>query len=334
MAFLPFHSGPIADQGQLGERRNLQVMKRFLCFSILVGLASLLPAKPKLDYQITKEGVLITESGEKVLFYQRTTKAQQGKHARANYIHPLYDLSGNILTEDFPKDHPHHRGIFWAWHFLEVNGKRMGDGWTTSDRSWDVRKLKVEREKDESLTLHLNVHWKSIHWHEGKKPIVNETTQIRIHPREGNLRKIDFDIRLLATQPDTRIGGAENEKGYGGFSTRIKLPEDIQFTGKNGTLTPQHTSVSAGPWMDMKGKFNGGKTSGLTILCHPKSAGHPQSWILRDKKSMQNPVWPGQKPKIISRKKPVILRYRLILHQGKASPASITQWEKNYSLLP
>ncbi|MDG2212997.1 MAG: PmoA family protein, partial [Verrucomicrobiota bacterium] len=60
---------------------------------------------------------------------------------------------------------------------------------------------------------------------------------------------------------------------------------------------------------------------------------HPQPWILRNKKSMQNPVWPGQKPKILPQKTPIILRYRLILHQGKASPESMDQWYLTYSKL-
>ncbi len=307
-------------------------MRSIITFWALV--ISAIAAEPKLDYQITQEGVLVTEGKERVLFYQRTTKAQQGKHARANYIHPLYDLSGNILTEDFPSDHLHHRGIFWAWHFLEVNGERMGDGWTTKDRSWDVNELEVKRNTDKSLTLHLNVHWKSAHWHESKIPIVNETTSIHIHRREDHHRKIDFNISLLAKQPKTRIGGAENAKGYGGFSTRIKLPKDIQFRSSKGKVTPQRTPVIAGTWMDMSGRFNGQRISSLTILCHPKSAGYPQPWILRNKKSMQNPVWPGQNPATLSTKKPVILRYRLILHKGKASTDSITQWNKAYSRLP
>ena len=35
--------------------------------------------------------------------------------ARSSYIHPLYGLDGEMLTDDFPKDHYHHRGLFWAW---------------------------------------------------------------------------------------------------------------------------------------------------------------------------------------------------------------------------
>ena len=45
--------------------------------------------------------------------------------------------------------------------------------------------------------------------------------------RVGHL--FDFDIRLQAVEPDTRLGGAENIKGYGGFSTRIKLPDTIHL---------------------------------------------------------------------------------------------------------
>ena len=86
--------------------------------------------------------------------------------------------------------------------------------------------------------------------------------------------------------------------------------------------------------MDMSAKFDGKEPSGVVILCHPKSMGYPQPWILRNKKSMQNPVWPDQKPQVLSTKKPAILRYRLVLHEGKASTDSITQWNKEYSLMP
>jgi len=34
--------------------------------------------------------------------------------ARSDYIHPLYGPDGEELTKDYAKDHPHHRGIYWA----------------------------------------------------------------------------------------------------------------------------------------------------------------------------------------------------------------------------
>ena len=37
------------------------------------------------------------------------------RRTRACYVHPVWDLDGEILTDDFPKDHYHHRGLFWGW---------------------------------------------------------------------------------------------------------------------------------------------------------------------------------------------------------------------------
>ena len=56
-----------------------------------------------------------------------------------------------------------------------------------------------------------------------------------------------------------------------------------------------------------------GVISGVTILVHPTSPGFPQRWILRQARSMQNPVYPGREPVPLSDEKPLTLRYRLVL---------------------
>ena len=45
---------------------------------------------------------------------------------RSDYIHPLYGLNGEVLTLDWPVDHPHHRGIYWAWPEVDF-GTNRGD---------------------------------------------------------------------------------------------------------------------------------------------------------------------------------------------------------------
>jgi hypothetical protein len=59
-----------------------------------------------------------------------------------------------------------------------------------------------------------------------------------------------------------------------------------------------------------------GKTTGVTILCHPTNPGFPHGWTIRRANSCQNPVYPGQKPVDLSTKRPLILRYRIVLHRG------------------
>ena len=96
--------------------------------------------------RVTKaaEGYWFTEGDAKVLFYQAERKAlPDGTAARSNYFHPLYDLDGNVVTEDFPKDHVHHRGIFWAWHQVLIDGKRVQDQWANRDSFWMVRDAKI-----------------------------------------------------------------------------------------------------------------------------------------------------------------------------------------------
>jgi len=279
------------------------------------------------------EGFVFVENGKEVMFYQRKPKSLDGKFQRANYVHPLYGLDGEILTEDFPADHLHHRGIFWTWHQVIVGEKKIGDPWLATDFSWDVREAKASRVDASSSALKLVVLWKSPSWADGaghQKPLVRETTTIRVHRAEDDRRKIDFEISLLALENNLKIGGSEDDKGYGGFSPRIRLPEDLRIVGRKGAVEAQMLSVDAGPWLDFSGSFQAGKVSGVAILTHPSLPGFPQRWILRKSRSMQNPVYPGRDPVLLSREKPLVLRYRLVVHRGDAQQARIDQLQREY----
>ncbi len=56
------------------------------------------------------------EDGQIVLPYQSETKRCDAAHSRSHYIHLLYGIDGEVLTKEFPSDHPHHCSIFWSWH--------------------------------------------------------------------------------------------------------------------------------------------------------------------------------------------------------------------------
>jgi len=286
----------------------------------------------------TDQGFSITEGQEKVLFYQRQHKSMDGKYTRANYIHPLYGLDGEILTEDFPADHPHHRGVFWAWHQVWLGDKKLGDSWAALDFSWDVYDAEILTIDSQSCALRLRVYWKSpllTDANDKQQAFIKETTTIRIHRAEGDIRKIDFQIELLALKDDMRLGGSEDAKGYGGFTARIPLPDGLAFTGTNGAVEPTNLSVEAGPWLDFSGNLGAkGKTSGLAILCHSSSPGYPQRWILRRKGSAQNPVFPGRQPVPLSHEKPLILRYRLIIHRGGVNDVNLDNLQAEYNSTP
>jgi len=269
---------------------------------------------PRVEIVEQEGGFLFRECDRDIMFYQREPKSIAGEYTRCNYIHPLYGLDGEVLTEDFPADHLHHRGIFWAWHQLYRDDRRLGDGWSIDRIAWRVQEVRIFQTRDRSATLSANVTW---HSPVQAPPVVLERTLITVHPSTARSQAIDFQIHLLALEENVRLGGSDDEKGYGGFSLRIRLPEDTRFIGPDGEVVPQNTPVSACPWLDVMATFSpGADRSGVAVLIHPQTPGYPQPWILRRKGSMQNPVFPGRQPVLLSREQPLVLRYRILLHRG------------------
>ncbi len=247
-----------------------------------------------------------------------------------NYLHPLLAPNGDTLTEESPADHPYHRGIYWSWHQHYINGKSIGDGWIMEDISQDVTEIQSGTDKH-SASLDLTVLWKSPNYEDGKA-YIKENTSIVVHQLESGIRLIDFEISLLALVPGVSLGGSDDEKGYGGLCTRIKLPDDLVFTSSNGRVTPQTLQIIAGTWMDFSGSFGPGEEqNGLAILCHPGTPNYPAPWILRQKTSMQNIVFPGREPVEISMDQPTKLKYRLVLHAGNADEVDLALFQSEYN---
>ena len=286
--------------------------------------------------RVTKDpqGYWFSEGDTRVLFYQAERKAlPDGQAARSNYFHPLYDLDGTVVTEDFPADHIHHRGIFWAWHQVRIDGVDVQDQWGNRDSFWTVQDARIASDA-RSASLALRVVWESPRFTDARgqrRPFVEERSLTRVHRAEGTIRKIDFHQQLTALVDGVEIGGSDDAKGYGGFSFRIVMPPDIRFTGKQGVVAPIENAVGASPWMDVSGTYGTSGKSGLTVLTHPSTDGFPQPWILRARGSMQNAVYPGRQPTAIPRDRPVILRYRLVLHRGELATADIERLQAEYA---
>lgn len=278
-------------------------------------------------FEKTDEGAWIREGGEKVLFYQAMTKSMDGKYPRANYIHPLYNVDGTELTEDFPKDHLHHRGIFWTWHQVIIGDKKIGDAWECKDFIWDVTNINKEESSEDEIAFNVHTLWKSPLWLDdngNQKTFLKERSKITVHAKKKNYRFIDFEISLLALEPNLKIGGSDDKKGYGGFSVRMKMPGDILFSSEEGEVTPTVGPLNAGAWIDVSGSLAAdGGNAGIVMMCHPDNPMFPEPWILRKKGSMQNPAYPGKTPVHISDKKATVLKYRLVVYTGKLSGKKI-----------
>ncbi len=293
-----------------------------LIFFLLLGFQGFSQVK----MEKAEGGFLFTEDGKNVLFYQSSPKNISGQFERCNYIHPLWGLKGKILTEDFPADHLHQGGVFWAWHQIWIGDKRIGDGWELKNFEQWINEIEFAPNSTGAAVLKTEVLWRSENWIRlGQKiPFLKENNTITINPKKGNYRKIDFKIELLALEENLKIGGSEDEKGYGGFSVRMKLPDDVSFYGRDGVIVPELTQVESEGYVNVTGSV-GSKNSkgGIVIVDNPENSGFPQKWILREKEGIQNVVFPGNKNIPLSTTEPLILKYSLIIYSGRMNDRKV-----------
>jgi len=283
-------------------------------------------ATAQIKMQKADDGILFTENNENVLFYQIQPKNKDGKFERCNYIHPLWGVDGTVLTEDFPADHLHHRGVFWTWHQIWIGDQRIGDPWEIIDFEQEVAEVEFMAQKSGVGVLKTEVDWKSEKWKKQgvKVPYLKENTTITIHPKSGNYRKIDFEIRLLAMEENLTIGGSEDVKGYSGFSIRMVLPDDVLFSGIKGEVEPKNTAVNSTGYVNISGTvLEDQKQGGVVMVDDSANPDYPQKWILRKQRSMQNAAYPGNKVIPISTTEPLVLKYSLLVYSGKLSDKKI-----------
>lgn len=289
-------------------------MLKRLIFIVLIGLCYDVSAQ--INMVVKESGFLFMEGKDSICFYQKSLKDEAGEYSRCNYIHPLYGMDNSRLTEDFPADHPHHRGVFWAWHQVLIDNQPVSDGWELKNFQQKVVDIEFLQEKGIGY-LNTTVDWKSPLWKNGSEAYLQENTTITLYPKSGNFRRIDFKIKLKALVDRLSIGGSDDEKGYSGFSVRLKLPFDVTFTGENGVVEPINTAINAGNSMNINGSFlKNGKKGGVVIQSNPQNPVPAIQWILRKSASMQNAVYPGRKPVSIPMDQPLVLKYSLLVYKG------------------
>ena len=281
----------------------------------------------------TDQGFQFLSSDRPVLFYQ-SEPVTEHNHTRAGYVHPLYGLDGEMLTEVFPKDHRHHQGVFWAWHQLWVGDRKIGDPWVTKDHLLVVKRAEIVDQGPDFATLDVHAAWTSTTLNDSgeSKDIVAERTQIRVHREVGDIQYVDFTIQLTPLMADVKVGGSEDVKGYSGFTVRVKPPADMVIRDASGILEDDAIQ-SASPWADVSGSFGEGKTSGVAILSHPSLTQFPPRWVLRHY-GMQNVAYPGREPIALSADEPLVIRHRLVLHRGDAQAARVADHQRTFEMTP
>jgi len=239
------------------------------------------------------------------------------RYRRSTYLHPVYAPDGTVLTDDFNPDHPHHRGIFWAWEVVTVNGK-TDDVWTVKGFKQKFVRWKTRQTTDSLARLAVENGW-----YDGEHKFVKEDVNIITHPSSEAQRVLDFTLSFEALgQPVVIVGTPDSKKGYGGFAFRT-APRDggaTNTTIRTDTgILKQDGVLSRHPWAEISGVFKG-KEAGVRIEDDPANPGYPTNgWLLRHGFALLNVSYPGLRQVTLQPGKPLILKYRVILFNGKTA---------------
>ena len=296
-------------------------------------------------YQLApvEHGMQLTTPDGRVVF-EYMTKKPAGSGLTSPSVacfHPVLTPSGERVTAFAPDDHPHHRGVYLSWHDAEfrqpIDATRGGPhrplfGWNITKADfwgWGVyapRDGRVIQTSSVRLigadAAHARTEVRN-DWMVGQRKLVEEVTLATVTERDG-VFVLDFEFRVTPV-----IDYQLNKASFGGFNLQARKDGTSYYTSPQGTVTlpDPHYSVPelnwpASPWYGYVVELNGGKVVGAAVIDHP--ANPPSTWHNSRTLWMLNPVIAALGPVTIRANEPLVLRYRVVVHDGP-TPAAVME---------
>ncbi len=309
-------------------------MRYIIGLCILVGCAG--SALADFTLKDTGKSLLVMDQGKAVLQYNydfiEPPKGVDEHYRRACYIHPLYGLDGEVLTQDFPRDHYHHRGVFWAWPQAKWGEQPMNIWLLEGVRKHHMRFLEQQAEANKAIIAVEN-QW--IYDAEPDKPVMQEKVRFTVLPETECGRAIDFELSFknVSEEVVTLKGAEQDNKGYGGFCVRTNPDlKPIHFAAGRGRISKDLLRLES-PWVDMsvRQRKRSQEKAGVAIFQHAGNPGYPHpGWILRHY-GFLGQSWPHTEMYELQPGDSVTLRYRLYVHRGDADDGKVKSMFEAYS---
>ncbi|MBN1908833.1 MAG: PmoA family protein [Pirellulales bacterium] len=279
-------------------------------------------------WKFDKASCALAESGRPVLVYNfgmitgEKVPKKDRRRQQAAFIHPVYGLSGEVLTDSFPRDHYHHHGIFWTWPHVGIDGKDY-DLWTS--RGIRTRYVRLLHKSPGRTSAALGME---NGWFVGQQKVMIERVGIRVHASTDEAQVLDLEFTWIPVDRPITLRGAEN-KSYGGLTMRFAVPRKQKgtITVPSG-VTKRDLSNTRLPWADLTYAFPGAPTaSGAALMVRPDHPDFPPTWLTRHY-GPQCIGYPGVDGKTFPEGKPFSLNYRIWIHK---TPADLARLKKAYA---
>ncbi|MFC1806482.1 PmoA family protein, partial [Planctomycetota bacterium] len=278
--------------------------------------------KPTLRPHIPDDGsyVQMNHGGKPVLRYNHKVVKRfpdkPDKMDRGCYFHPLWTPSGKVVTGDFPADHLHHRGLWFSW-VVANQGQTKANFWEFWQGHGQTINKKLTAGAGPAFARFV-VQNECV---SGGKTLLKETLTCRVYPRPTDVWLVDLDVKHEAVGGDVVLG----KKHYGGLGFRgldawdgKDAPIDVVTSegdkGRAGNAKPAR-------WVDYTGKLPNGEWGGMLLIEHPDNPRYPNRLRIHPTMPFLSTTLCAPGPYTIKQGEPLLLRYRLVLHDGRPDKA-------------
>ena len=303
-----------------------------LLLSIFLSLGACAQALELRDCDATLE----VFSGENLLlrYHKKSPELPEGVdeiYRRSGFIHPVNTPDGRAVTDDFPVDHLHQHGLFFAWTSGKYAGRKI-DFWNQRKKEGRVEHRRVLATDESGDTVSFTVELAHFDQRDGGKEILDEVWTVTV--REVKDGSYVFDIETRQTLVD-EVPLEVEKYHYGGMALRgaaawlgTKEEPGCEFLTSDGKARKagNHTRPN---WVAMKGELDG-KPATVAVLGSPKNFRAPQPVRIHPDKPyfcFAPMVEEGFK---IEAGKPYVSRYRYVVSGGDLGAAEIDKHWKGY----
>lgn len=274
-------------------------------------------AFPKVECVDDGKALTISVAGKNVLRYNHAVVEQPDPvFSRSGYLHPVWTPSGKVITNDSPKNHLHHHGIWSAWTSSEFEG-RKSNFWESKEKQGRIECVKVEETFSGPVFGGFRSRHRFINLNgpAGEKAALEEVWEVRVYALSDR-----FVFDLVSTQTcATDQPLVIKEYRYGGIGFRGAA----DWEGKTGVefLTSEGKSridghATTAKWCGATGKI-GGADASIGFLCHPSDFRFPQPLRIHPDEPFFNWAVPQGGTFSIEPGKPYVARYRFVVADGR-----------------
>ncbi len=250
------------------------------------------------------------------------------RRTRSCYVHPVWGLNEEILTDDFSADHVHHHGVFWTWPHVEIGGEHY-DLWISSGIRQRFIKWLYREAGPVAAVLGVENGW-----FVGDRQVMTERIWIRAYRASETERAIDLELVFMPTDRPVKLVGSPG-KSYGGLTMRfdvwprtdaiVRAPDRTVRHVGSGLASSEDLSNTRLPWASLSSHFpRSPHRSAGTVMVHPDHPGFPPTWLTR----CYGPLcvgYPGVEGREFQPDEPFTLRYRLLLHKTEVEHDRLEQ---------